>query len=463
MGLITKAIEKVENQENPPVQPEIPPKPKSKRKVIILLATLVFLGISLGGGYFFFLKPTPQVPPNVPRRSISARQKLSKAKLRVSQQNQDTAAIKTKEGKEVAPEKTLAQQKPKESQKVGTQKGEMSQLKTEPSIETALSQADEGKEEKQTPAPEIKQPHEPVLSFASDKKKETPKEETSSEGKKNVLSQDIEDILNITPSSEKKKAPAEEVLLSPPAESKKEAAEKPDQEKTMVPGDEKTPSEESLLASLPEAKKRSVPKPSGIIDKSNSRAERFYNKGVSYHQQGDFDRAINSYKRALSFDPGHKQTHMNLATAYMQAGRLKEAEREFIYLYALRPLNPEMLFNFALLLYQTGDSASAETKLKKLLEFDSFHLEANLLLGSIYEERGEVDKALELYMKAYRINSTDSRVLYKLGRAFDISKNKGNAVKYYGLFLQAPGENGEELKSSVRDRLNYLLSQKEEK
>ena len=131
--------------------------------------------------------------------------------------------------------------------------------------------------------------------------------------------------------------------------------------------------------------------------------------------------------------------------------------------YALRPLNPEILFNYALLLYQTGAPESAETKLEKLLEFDSFHLEANLLLGSIYEERGEVDKALELYVKAYRINSTDSRVLYKLGRAFDISRDKENAIKYYGLFLQAPGENEEELKSSVWDRLNYLLSQKEEK
>jgi Flp pilus assembly protein TadD len=462
MGLITKAVEKVEKQENPLVQPEIPTKPKSKKKVIVLFACLL-VGVSLGAGYLFLLKPTPQAPPNVPRRSISARQKLSKAKPQVSQQNQDTLGIKAREGKEVVPEKTLAQQKPKESQKAGEQKGETSQLKIEPSIETALSQTVEGKEEKQTPVPEIKQAHEPVLSFTSDKKKETPKEDVSSEGEKNVLSPDIEDVLNRTPSSGKEKTLVEGVPLSPPAESKRKTAEKRDQEKTMAPGDEKTPSEESLLSSLPETKKRSVPKPSGIIDKSNSRAERFYNKGVSYHQQGDIDRAIDSYKRALSFDPGHKPTHMNLATAYMQTGRYKEAERELIYLCALRPLDPKVLFNFGLLLYQTGDHESAETKLTKLLEFDSFHLEANLLLGSIYEERGEVEKALPLYMKAYRINSTDSRVLYKLGRAFDMSKDKENAIKYYRLFLEASAEKEEELKSSVRDRLNYLLSQKEEK
>jgi len=467
MGLITKAIEKVENQENPTVQPEIPPKTKPKRKVVILLATLLFLGISLGGGYLFFLKPTPQVPPNVPRRSISARQKLSKAKPQVSRQNQDTLAIKAKEGIEVAPEKTLkkplAQQKPKEPEKVGEQKGQTSKPKIEPPIETALSQTPKIKEEKQTIVPESQQLLEPMPPSTSDKEKETQKEDISSEGKKSAFSPDIESILNKTPLSGKEKTPTEIFPLSPLAESKKETAEKPDAEKTMVRGDKKTPSEESLLASLPESNKRSVPKPSGIIDKSNSRAERFYNKGVAYHQQGDYDRAIDSYKRALSFNPDHKPTHMNLATAYMQTGRYKESERELIYLYALRPLDPQVLFNFGLLLYQTGAPESAETKLKKLLEFDSFHLEGNLLLGSIYEEKGEVDKALEFYMKAYRINSTDARVLYKLGRASDMSKDGKNAIKYYRLFLQAPGENGEELKSSVRDRLNYLLSQKEEK
>jgi Flp pilus assembly protein TadD len=154
---------------------------------------------------------------------------------------------------------------------------------------------------------------------------------------------------------------------------------------------------------------------------------------------------------------------MNLATAYLQIGRYKEAERELIFLYALKPLDPRVLFNLGLLLYQTGNHESAEAKLRKLLEIDSFNLEANLLLGSIYEEKGEMVKALELYMKAYRINSTDAHVLYKLGRAFDLSKDKENAIKYYRLFLQAPGENGEDLKPSVRDRLNYLLSQKEEK
>ena len=467
MGLITKAIEKVENQHKPLVQPEMPPESKSKRKIIILLVILIFLGSSLGGGYLFFLKPALQVPSKVPQRSISARQKLSKTKPPASPQNKDTLAAKTGEGKEDVLEKTLekslTQQKPKAPPKVGEQKKEISAPQRDPSMETALSQIAGNKEENQTLTPEIKPLQKPMIPFASENKKKIPEEEITSEGEKNVLSPDMGKVFIGTPPSAKENAPEEKAPASPPAESKKEMSEKLNQGEKVVGGENKEPSEESVLASLLMSEKRSVPKPTGIIDPSNSRAEKFYNKGVSYHQQGDYARAVDFYKKALSLYPGHKPTRMNLATAYLQIGRYKEAERELIFLYALKPLDPRVLFNLGLLLYQTGNHESAEAKLRKLLEIDSFNLETHLLLGSIYEEKGEMVKALELYTKAYRINSTDARVLYKLGRAFDMSKDKENAIKYYHLFLQAPGENGEESKASIRDRLNYLLSQKGEK
>jgi Flp pilus assembly protein TadD len=468
MGLITKAIEKVETQHKPLVQPEMPPESKSKRKIIILLVILIFLGSSLGGGYLFFLKPTLQVPSKVPQRSISARQKLSKIKPQVSPQNKDTLEAKTGEGKEDALEKTLekslTQQKPKAPPKAGEQEKGISAPQREPSMETALSQIAGNKEENQTLTPEIKPPQKPMTPSRSENKKKIPEEEEiTSEGEKNVLSPDMGKVFAGTPPSAKENAPEEKAPTSPPAESKNEMSEKLNQEGKVVGGKNKEPSEGSVLASLLTSEKRSLPKPTGIIDQSNSRAEKFYNKGASYHQQSDYARAIDFYKKALSLDPGHKPTRMNLATAYLQIGRYKEAERELIFLYALKPLDPRVLFNLGLLLYQTGNHESAEAKLRKLLEIDSFNLEANLLLGSIYEEKGEMVKALELYMKAYRINSTDAHVLYKLGRAFDLSKDKENAIKYYRLFLQAPGENGEDLKPSVRDRLNYLLSQKEEK
>jgi tetratricopeptide (TPR) repeat protein len=200
-----------------------------------------------------------------------------------------------------------------------------------------------------------------------------------------------------------------------------------------------------------------------VAERSASRGERYYRKGVSYQQEGKLSQAIKSYAEALTFDPDHLQAHMNLATAYLQTSRFREAEQELAYLYAAKPKDPMVLFNFGLLLYRTGEYVSAEAKLRRLLEQDPFHLEASLLLASIYEERGGVNKALELCMKAHQINSAHPRVLYRLGRAWDMAGDQEEAAKYYQLFLSTRSEKESRLELAVRDRLNHLLSQKEEK
>jgi Flp pilus assembly protein TadD/cell division septation protein DedD len=199
-----------------------------------------------------------------------------------------------------------------------------------------------------------------------------------------------------------------------------------------------------------------------ITGESDSRAQRYYNKGILYQKQLRFDLAVESYRKALSFNPDHQQARLNLATAYIQIGRLKEAERELTYLYAKNPDDPRILFNLGLLWHKFGDYVSAEAKLRRVLELDPFHLETNLLLASIYEEWGEKNLSLEYCTRAYRINSADPRVLYRLGRAWDMVNEPTEAVKYYRLFLNAPSGTEEGLKMAVRHRLDYLVSQQGE-
>jgi tetratricopeptide (TPR) repeat protein len=88
-------------------------------------------------------------------------------------------------------------------------------------------------------------------------------------------------------------------------------------------------------------------------------------------------------------------------------------------------------------------------------------LEAGLLLASIYEEKGDLGQALELCMRAYQINSANSRVLYRLGRAWDMAGEPAKAVKYYQLFLKTRSPKEDKHQQAVRDRLGYLTNGKE--
>jgi len=437
VGLIAKAVKKVEKKESLSVEQDTPPKSEGKKivgkkKAVIAVTALLFVGTSLGLGYLFLLKPTSEVAPKVVRRSISARKKPGKPATPQSEQKKDTGAGKAKvERKEIASgkasEKTIA---PKETpEKVGMpveEKEKTSMPESEPPIQITENQISKVKEETETAKLLIEKPQGFIVSKTSEKQEKRATDVTPSEGTKEDSKEHISDrILSAEP--------------------------------------EEMPPEEITPVYLAELEREWSRKALVVTERSESRAERYHKKGATYHQQGELNRAIDSYKEALTFNPDHLKARMNLATAYLQIGRFKEAEQELFYLYAIKPKDLKILFNFGLLLYQTGQHTSAEIKLKKLLEVEPFHLETILLLASIYEERGELGKALESCMKAYRINSADPRVLYRLGRAWDLVGEAAKATKYYQLFLKVRSEKENQLELAVRDRLKYLTSEKEEK
>ncbi len=435
VGLITKTLEKVEKEETPPVQPEIPPESggkntSGKKKLLIAASALVIL-ICLGAGYMFFLKPTAESPAEMPRRSISARKKPGKP------------AQKPEEGKEDASQPTSD---PSGQKDASAPSASEPGTTVEPVIEMEAASGS---------VPEALPTEQEDLTQVNAKQAPPDQEETQ-----------ISTLPAEEPGTEEELAvPENEEQTYTQAASGEDQGTLPEEhmeDETLLIPSEESFSEETTPTYTSEPENEWTETTVEVTERSVSRAERYCKKGTSYQQQGKIEEAIESYREALNFDPDHLPAHMKLATAYLQTSRFREAEQELAFLYAVKPKDPKMLFNFGLLLYRTGEYVSAEAKVRKLLEEDPFHLEANLLLASIYEERGGINKALELCKKAYQINSAHPRVLYRLGRAWDMVGEPAEAAKYYRLFLSTRSQKESQLELAVRDRLNYILSQKEE-
>jgi tetratricopeptide (TPR) repeat protein len=447
VGLISKAINKVEKNASPAAGQKTTSEPRRKKKLLIAASALLVIGICLVAGYLFLLRPTAEIPPRVPRRSISAKARPPK------------------------PAPKHADQK-----KVAEASGEGVAGKDSPSPETseaAPSQKETGKETVPVEAKDSKPSTPEETSLVRLVEEQTSEEEEVPESMESSAGMPQEE-----PDQEAEivKSPVDQLLKPEESPAMDEGqsipAEAPQSEDTkMAPGDlpderssaisEQNPWEEIYPSYLEEMDREWTQRQLAVDQKSASRARRYYRKGVSYHRQGKLDGAIDSYREALIFDPDHLPTHINLSTAYLQTGRFKEAEQELVYLYALRPRDSKILFNFGLLLYRIGEHVSAEIKLKRLLDLDPFQLEAGLLLASIYEEKGDIGQALELCMRAHQINSADSRVLYRLGRAWDMAGEPAKAVKYYQLFLKTRSPKDDKHQQAVRDRLAYLINGKE--
>jgi len=427
VGLIDKAINKTEEKEEKPGQKEMPPKPGRKKGMVAALGALLVLAVLLTGGYFYLTKQDQEPPRKMARRATGAREKLQREKTDKPGQKQDTSAtVALAEQTETTPQGALARS-------TATQDKE-NKLELLPGQRQISS------------IPQATAPVKDLKNEISDIKEE-------SETGEAATPESSEPLLSLTLDEEEKALPGP----YPPEGGRDEVAASTHEE-TFWPETQELPQEEFRPSYVPELQEQAQ---LTVKDTSASRAQKYFDKGAAYQKDGKYEKAIESYTRALTFNPGHLQAQVNLAIAYLQTGRFKEAEQELIYLYALKPNDCVILYNFGLLLYNTGELFSAETKLKRLLELDPLHLEAHFLLGSVYEEKRDINQALKLYMKAHRINSADPGVLYRLGRVWDIKGELAEAVKYYRSFLNTPGEKERGLTLAVRDRLSYLVSQKE--
>lgn len=499
MGLITKAVNKVEKKPpEPPVVQETPqetePQMRRGRKRFLFLAVpLLVLVVASALGYFFLLKPAPDTPAKVTRRSISAKKTAAKPAQAIGEKKQEVG--KPNQGKTEesgAPQKTAAGKS--ENQKPDQKAPAVSKSKPKPvKVEnqaTAQKTTETIAGEKKVPAsapvssettasktpqtiPVVKGPEKESIPVEAEKDQPLTSElDASLEAALELIPRGEENIEMLGPTLAQMENNPEPLQTddpiylpaeSAPGESDQQDSEWYLEEETggsLVEEDQTGEMASYLLADPMEQNGENT---LHVSNRSESRAERYFKKGISYQQQGEIAKAMESYRMALNYNPDHLQANMNLATAYLQTGRFKQAEQILVYLYASKPKDSKVLYNFSVLLYQTGEHGSAENKLKKLLEVDPFHLEANLLLATIYEEKGEMEKAMGACMKAHQINSTHPRVLYRLGRVCDLIGQTTKAITYYQQFLNSSSEREPELELAVRHRLKYLAARREER
>lgn len=66
-------------------------------------------------------------------------------------------------------------------------------------------------------------------------------------------------------------------------------------------------------------------------------ADYFSMLGYSYRKLGDYDRAFENYRKALSLDPAHRGAHEYIGEAYVETGNLAMADQHLAHLARLCP------------------------------------------------------------------------------------------------------------------------------
>ncbi|MBL7765917.1 MAG: tetratricopeptide repeat protein [Chitinophagaceae bacterium] len=110
--------------------------------------------------------------------------------------------------------------------------------------------------------------------------------------------------------------------------------------------------------------------------------------------------AVECFNKALSFNPENPDTKIALATCYTEG---------------------------------TGETMKGVTLLREVTQKDSNNISANIILGKLAIQSGQLDKAIKRFELVLSLRPDNTEAMYFLAEAY---KNKGNKEKAIALFEQ---------------------------
>ena len=152
-------------------------------------------------------------------------------------------------------------------------------------------------------------------------------------------------------------------------------------------------------------------------------AESYYLLGTVYGQLNKLDKAVESFKKAISLQPDVVFSYINLATAFTGLGKLDEAEKTLQDALVIQPKNFDVLLNLGLVLAQSEQYYEAEDYVSQALSINSNSVLALKALGNLFYREQKYSQAVETFSK---LNKVDPSVV-------DSWLSKGNAQFQLGL------------------------------
>jgi len=155
--------------------------------------------------------------------------------------------------------------------------------------------------------------------------------------------------------------------------------------------------------------------------------------GVCLSQLGKDDEAIPILKKALKLDPDNWRIMVALGTIYMRNGDFEKAQKLFEKAldHDEPAQDPNIHFNNAVALINLGRPEEAEDHLKFVLDNDPDNYHAMGLLGTLYLEDKQYDKAIDVLERAVKHPDAakDSSMHYNLGYAKLMANHPDEALR----------------------------------
>ena len=135
------------------------------------------------------------------------------------------------------------------------------------------------------------------------------------------------------------------------------------------------------------------------------RAEIYSDLGFTMARLGRPKEAFASYRKALELDPNSASAHLNLAVAYVQAGKLGEAESHYRQALPGRP-SAEAHNGLGYVLARQDRTDEAYAEYRKAIEIDPKYTPAYNNLADTLARHGKLDEAEQVYQRSLAVKQS---------------------------------------------------------
>ncbi len=177
-----------------------------------------------------------------------------------------------------------------------------------------------------------------------------------------------------------------------------------------------------------------------------------YNLGLAYYHNGQIEKAIAAYEKALELDPNFADAYGGLGVIYWRMGDLNAAIRHCQKAVKIAPKNIEFHQNLTQIYWQKGVYDAAAVGYQIILELNPSDQRALHHLGLILLSKEEYDEAVSCFQEVLVINPDNALTHGALGAAYYRMGEEGLAIQEFQEVLRLDPRN-----QNAREMLDRLL------
>jgi len=136
--------------------------------------------------------------------------------------------------------------------------------------------------------------------------------------------------------------------------------------------------------------------PVDVYSPSDSKlAREYYNKGVTFQKNKDYEKAIDAYLKAIELDNQFTDAMDNVGVCYRILVDYENAIKYYKMSLEILPENDVALINIALVYRMTNEYEKTIEHSNRLIECDPEHPEGYFGVGGVYQDLGNYKKSVE--------------------------------------------------------------------